>query len=147
MYHVNIYVETTIKAPARKEGRAMWLIEFVREKNPSDPIIRKGFVEFAETTEDQITLTALINAIAKLTKECEICIFTKAKGVLSTLELRRFEGWKKSKWQNSSQNMVKNAELWDVLSELLQRHTWKTSIEKHSFESLMETELRTWQRA
>ena len=147
MYHVNIYIETTIKAPAKKEGRAMWLIEFVREANPLDPVIRKGFVEFAETTEDQITLTALINALLKLTKECEICIFTKARNVLATLDTRRYEGWRAHKWVNTSQNIVKNAELWEILTELLQKHTWVTKIETHSFESLMQTELKTWQRA
>ena len=147
VYRVNIYVETTIQAPAKKEARAMWLIEFVREQNPFDPVIRKGFVEFAETTEDQITLTALITALSRLTKECEICIFTKARNVLATLDTRRFESWRVHKWVNSSQNIVKNAELWEIFTELLEKHNWKTSIETHSFESLMKTELRTWQRA
>lgn len=125
----------------------MWLIEFVRDNNPSDPIIRKGFVEFAEATEDSITLTALINALGRLTKECEICIFTKAKGILATLDTRRFEIWQSEKWLNASQNMVKHAELWEILTEFLARHTWTTSIKTHSFEQMMETELRTWHRA
>jgi len=147
VYHVNIYVETTIKAPNRAAGRAMWLIEFIKENNPADPIVRKGFVEFAETTEDQITLTAMINALSRLTKKCEISIYTKARGVLATLDTRRFEGWQAQKWINSSQNMVKNAELWEILTELLKNHSWTTSAAEHSFKSLMETELRTWQRA
>ena len=145
MFQVNIYVKANIKAPQKHEAKAMWLVEFVREKNPEDPITRQGFVEFAETTEDAIVLTALIEAVNILTKECEICIFTKARNVLATLDTRRYEGWRHQKWLNASQNMVKNAELWEILIGHLAKHKWKTSAETSSFDSLMETELKKWQ--
>ena len=122
----------------------MWLVEFVREKKPDDPVIRKGFIEFAEITEDAIVLTALIKALSILTKECEIRIFTKARGVLATLETRRYEGWRAQKWLNTSQNITKNAELWEIITGLLDNHEWSIGTGENTFESLMETELRKW---
>ena len=143
-FRVNIYAASTIKAPARREAKAMWIVEFVRDANPFDPVIRKGFIEFGETTEDAVILTALAEALGILTKECEICIFTKCRGVFSTLETRRYEGWRANKWRNSYQNMVKNAELWEILIGFLEKHTWSASQESHSFEALMESELKKW---
>lgn len=131
MFQVNIYVKANIKAPQKHEAKAMWLVEFVREKNPEDPITRQGFVEFAETTEDAIVLTALIEAVNILTKECEICIFTKARNVLATLDTRRYEGWRHQKWLNASQNMVKMPNCGKSLSDILQSTHGRPALRHH----------------
>ena len=144
---LNIYIDSTIKAPAKREAKGMYLLEYVNDKDPEKFVTRQGFTEYAETTEDAITLTAIIEALSLLNKPCKIRIFTKARNVFNTLEQRRNETWRQSKWQNSSQNMVKNCELWELLTHTLERHEWEITTEGHSYENFMESELKKWQRA
>ena len=144
---LNIYIDSTIKAPAKREAKGMYLLEYVNDKDPEKFVTRQGFTEYAETTEDAITLTAIIEALSLLNKPCKIRIFTKARNVFNTLEQRRNETWRQSKCQNSSQNMVKNCELWELLTHILERHEWEITTEGHSYENFMESELKKWQRA
>ena len=94
---LNIYVESTIRPPQKAAGKAMYIAEFVSDKNPESFVTREGYAEFGETTEDAAILTILIEALLILNKPCTIHIFTKAKGILSTLESRRYEAWQGQK--------------------------------------------------
>ena len=80
---VNVYLESTIKAPQKGEAIGIWIVEFVKDNDPSKFVIRQGGCQFAETTEDAIILTLLAEALMILIKPCEIRIFTKARGVFS----------------------------------------------------------------
>ena len=144
---VNIYLESTIKAPQKGPGRAMWIVELVKDDNPEKIVTRQGLTEFAETTEDAIILTILSEALMIIGKPCTIRIFTKAQGVFWTLETRRYAGWKRAKWQRDSVKSTKNAHLWEIISHALEKKAteWTVTDEEHSYQNYMRTELRKWQ--
>ena len=123
----------------------MWLLEFVKDDDPSKFVTRQGFTEYAETTEDAIVLTVLIHALQILNKPCKIRIFTKAHGVFNTRESRRFENWKAQKWLKSDAKSVKNANLWDIVAHGLEKHEWSVTEEEHSYQEYMRTEIKKWQ--
>lgn len=103
---------------------------------------REGFVYFPETTEDSITLAALIKALIQFNKPCELTIFTKCTGVYSALDTGRAFEYDKKNFKSARGTPIRNAELWDILMELLQKHKWKISREDHSYMTYMESELK-----
>ena len=142
---VNIYLESTIKPPRKGEASGMWIVEYVQDKDPNKFVTLQGGCSFAETTEDAIILTLLAESLMRFHKPCEIRIFTKAQGVLNTLETRRFNTWSAQNWLKSDGKAVKNAHLWDIVARALEKHTWTVTDEDHSYREYMRSELKKCQ--
>lgn len=135
---VNIYIATTIRAPHRGYGTGMYLIEC-----PAKPDnIVKGFVHFPDTTEDAVTLTAMIEALGRFTKETNITIYTKCNGVYNGLNTGRIQSARLNGWINAKGFPNKNAELWDIFISMISKHHYTITQEDHSFMELMKTELK-----
>ena len=135
---VNIYIETSIKAPHRGYGTGMYLIEC-----PAAPDnVAKGFVDFPDTTEDATTLTALIEALGRFTKESNIRIFTKCNGVFCGLDTGRIQTARMNGWMNAKGLPNKNAELWDIFISLISKHHYTITQEDHSFMELMKNDIK-----
>ena len=138
---VNIYVDTTIKAPSRGPGKSIYLIEC-----PAHPDnVVKGFSKFQDTTEDALTLLTIIKALQRFTKKAKISIFTKCNGVYHAIDTGRCFKYKEDDWKNAKGQQIKNAELWDLLIENLTGHEWTITQADHSFMEYMRTELKRWQ--
>ncbi|MBR2805887.1 MAG: hypothetical protein IKE18_03805 [Oscillospiraceae bacterium] len=138
---VNIYVDTTIKAPSRGPGKSIYLIEC--PKHPDNVV--KGFSKLQDTTEDALTLLTIIKALQRFTKKATISIFTKCNGVYHAINTGRCFTYKEDDWKNAKGQQIKNAELWDLLIENLARHEWSITQADHSFMEYMRTELKRWQ--
>lgn len=135
---VNIYIATTIRAPHRGYGTGMYLIEC-----PAKPDnIAKGFAHFPDTTEDAVTLTAMIEALGRFTKETNITIYTKCNGVYNGLNTERIQSARLNGWINAKGFPNKNAELWDIFISMISKHHYTITQEDHSFMELMKTELK-----
>src|SRR5690606_39209315 len=74
------------------------------------------------TTNNRMELLAAIEGLAALKEPCEVVITTDSqyvrKGITEWLA-----GWKRNGWRTASKQPVKNADLWQRLDELNQRHT------------------------
>ncbi len=74
-----------------------------------------------ETTNNRMELTAAIKALEALKRSSDVILTTDSqyvrKGITEWLE-----GWKKKNWKNSAKKPVKNADLWQQLDELNQKH-------------------------
>lgn len=73
-----------------------------------------GYVD--HTTNNQMELTAVIEALKILKRECDIVIYTDSKYVQQGIT-EWISGWIKRGWKN-----VKNIELWQELHALAQKH-------------------------
>ena len=78
-----------------------------------------GFV--ANTTNNRMELLALINALSLLKQKCEINIFTDSKYVADSISNGWALNWKKENWRKKNKK-VPNADLWDILLGLVERH-------------------------
>lgn len=136
---VNVYTDSTIKNPKRGEGTAMFLIECPQKP---DNVV-KGFVHLPDTTEDAITLTAIIEALQRFTRPTTIKIFTKSNIYHAIYTGRIFEA-KDDGYLTKKAQPVKNAELWDIFFKLVPKHSWSVTQEDHSFMELMRSELKKW---
>lgn len=79
----------------------------------------KGFA--AETTNNRMELTAAIEALAYLTRECEVDLYTDSNYLRQGMQSWIY-AWKKKGWKNSKNEPIKNIDLWQRLDELAKYH-------------------------
>ena len=142
---LNIYIDSTIRAPRRGDGKGMYLVEYVSDKDPEKIETRQGLLYLPDTTEDEIMLTTLIEGVNILNRPCKIRIFTNAKHIFSTLESHKNADLRSRKWLSASEKSIKNAPLWEIITQQLEKHDWTITSEEHSFREYMKSELKKWQ--
>ncbi|WP_417310225.1 ribonuclease HI [Devosia sp.] len=75
----------------------------------------------ALTTNNQMELTAAIEALGALSRPCAVELHTDSSYVKDGLT-KWIHGWKKNGWKTAAKKPVKNAELWQALEAASQRH-------------------------
>ncbi|MDO5532635.1 ribonuclease HI [Sutterella sp.] len=74
------------------------------------------------TTNNQMELTAVINALSAMKRPCPIIIHTDSSYVKDGIT-KWIHGWKRNGWRTADKKPVKNAELWQKLDELVSAHS------------------------
>ena len=94
-------------------------------------VLRYGGVEKelsggeAETTNNRMELTAVIEALKALKKPCEIVLCTDSRYVMDGVQ-QWLPNWKKNGWRTANKKSpVKNIDLWQQLDALLELHKIK----------------------
>lgn len=79
-----------------------------------------------ETTNNQMELMAVIEALKALKSSCDVTLYTDSKYVM-TGATQWLPNWKKNNWRTANKKPIKNKELWETLDRLLSKHTisWK----------------------
>ncbi len=79
----------------------------------------------AQTTNNRMELTAVIEALKALKRECEITLYTDSRYVMDGVN-EWMPNWKKNGWRTTNKkSTVKNLELWQELDSLLPKHKIK----------------------
>lgn len=140
MFKVNIYIETTIRGPSKRDGAYIYVLEFVKESG--EPVTRQEVKHIKDTTENELVLRAMISALNRLTKDCEIRINTQCQHVLNTVQNLWHIQWEKSDWINSKGKEVKNKELWQQYVKMSRIHVITVLSSEHSYQEWMRRELK-----
>jgi ribonuclease HI len=74
------------------------------------------------TTNNRMELTAVIRALASLSRHSDIDLYTDSQYVKNGIE-SWIHGWKKNGWKTADRKPVKNAELWRELEAQAARHS------------------------
>jgi ribonuclease HI len=75
----------------------------------------------AETTNNRMELTAAIEGLAALKRECIVDLYTDSQYVrLGMTEW--LKQWKKKGWRGANRQPIKNIDLWQRLDELASQH-------------------------
>ncbi|GGC02711.1 ribonuclease H [Marinobacterium zhoushanense] len=73
------------------------------------------------TTNNRMEMTAAIEALSALNQPCKVILTTDSeylrKGITEWLA-----GWKRKGWKTASRQPVKNADLWQLLDQLVSKH-------------------------
>ncbi len=78
-----------------------------------------------DTTNNRMELTAVIEALKALKRECEITLYTDSRYVMDGV-LSWLPNWKNNGWRTTNKKSpVKNIELWQELDKLLSAHRIK----------------------
>ena len=73
------------------------------------------------TTNNQMELKAVIEALKSLKRKCEVDIFIDSQYVKNGM-MQWIENWQKNNWKTANKKPVKNQELWQELVELAKQH-------------------------
>ena len=144
MFQVNIYIETSIYGPAVKDGAYGYVIEYKKKSGAIET--REDFGSLKETTEKQLSMTALKAALERLTKPCSVLVFIGCKWIQSVCENDWISKWKANNWKTARGQQVKNIELWKDIERLMERHyvEFATSEDKNTFKNWLDEEIRYW---
>lgn len=73
------------------------------------------------TTNNQMEMKAVIEALKLLKKESELILYTDSKYVMDGITKWIFS-WKKNGWKSANKKPVKNLELWQELDTQAKKH-------------------------
>lgn len=74
------------------------------------------------TTNNRMELTAVIRGLRALNQPCEVALYSDSRYVIDGLEKGWASSWRKRGWKKSDGNPALNAELWQELLELVEKH-------------------------
>ena len=77
----------------------------------------------AETTNNSMELTAVIEGLRALKRPCDVTIYSDSQYVVNGIEKGWAEGWKRNGWRKADKKPALNADLWDALLTELEPHT------------------------
>ena len=75
-----------------------------------------------ETTNNRMELTAVIKALEALKEPCEVRLVTDSKYVADGIGKGWAESWRKNNWRKADKKPALNADLWEILLNLLETH-------------------------
>lgn len=76
----------------------------------------------ADTTNNRMELTAVIEALALLKESCVVELYSDSKYVIDGLSKGWARGWQKRGWIKSDKKPALNPDLWERLLALTDRH-------------------------
>ena len=106
---LHIYTDGACRGNPGKGGWGAWLVYNETEKE------LYGFS--ADTTNNIMELTAVIESLKSLKRKCPIIITTDSTYVKNGINDWIYS-WKKNNWKTANKKSVKNKELWMELDEL-----------------------------
>ena len=118
MSEVVVYTDGACRGNPGPGGWGVWLRSGEHEK--------EMFGGEALTTNNRMELTAPIEALASLKRECKVTIYTDSQYVRQGI-MTWIHGWKARGWLTADKKPVKNVELWQRLDTLNASHdvTWR----------------------
>ena len=137
---VNLYIETTTQRPARCEIAGMWLLEYIT--STGNPVTRSGILHKKDITNNTITLELLLSAFGRLTKSCSVRVFTQCGHVLGVMQNYYLPMWEKNGWRTAKNAPVKNADLWQQVSEQMTKHYVTVEDTDHSYRQYMQEQVQ-----
>ncbi|MEG1845273.1 MAG: ribonuclease HI [Oscillospiraceae bacterium] len=76
----------------------------------------------ADTTNNKMELTAVIEGLKALKKPCSVRLFTDSKYVADGLTKGWAKSWKANNWKKKDGKMALNIDLWDELLKVYEIH-------------------------
>ena len=76
----------------------------------------------AETTNNRMELTGVIAALTALKEPCTVELYSDSKYVIDALSKGWAEKWQANGWRKADKKPALNADLWEVLLALVEKH-------------------------
>lgn len=136
MQEVDLYIRTTAKGPSiRKEAKYLYILKAGEAERQGSGIINN-------VTENQITLSAINEALGRFKEGCLIRIYTQCEHVLNSCVNHWPEQWQKNGWIKNNSKPVKNSELWQQFMEVSRPHLIEWHQEDHEYSMWMDNEMK-----
>ncbi len=135
--NVKIYIETSIKNPRGGAGAYGYIIVFCTTKKTDTGEIKPIKADTGEiklvkdVTRNQAVLTALNEALKRLTKPCYLTIYTDVDHIAAAIKNHWLSGWEKAGWKNAKGEEIVNKDLWLSIQSLLYAHDFLVALKHH----------------
>jgi len=139
-YDVTIYIETTVRAPAKRRAAGMYVLEFIKENG--EPYTKNAVIYHEITGENELVLELLNDAFSRMAKPCSILVNTTCQHVLNVFDNFWLPVWEKNGWVNAKGKEVSSKELWKQVSKALEMHLISVTDKVHSYKNIMQDALR-----
>ena len=96
----------------------------------------------ANTTNNRMELSAVINALALLKEPCKVTLYSDSQYVCNALKLGWAKKWKANNWMRNKKEKALNPELWDRLLTLYDTHEVENCVGKRTRRSSRKRALR-----
>lgn len=156
MPEVRIFIVDSWNGPAKRDGVAEWILEYMKD---GEPETEEGFIHLKAGTQPQGVLMALINAFHVLDALAKKNILESPHTVRAYTDCTHVSAavrngwplqWQETGWRNARGKPVRNAALWKMLSEKSAGRAWTMETGRHEYTSVMQDavkkELRQWKR-
>ena len=80
----------------------------------------------ANTTNNRMEITGVIEALKLLKEPCNVILCSDSQYVCNAIEKGWAKKWKANGWMRNKREPALNADLWETLLSLLEKHTVKT---------------------
>lgn len=114
MKRVDIYVETSIHGPKRRNGAIGYLAEYITENGLE---ASKGKIETVENmVEHDSILTAIVKALGTVKQGQEITVHTDSEWIVSAIN-KWLREWERNGWVTRKGEDVKHKELFEEVAK------------------------------
>jgi ribonuclease HI len=110
---VVVYTDGACKGNPGPGGWGVWMVSGRHEK--------ELWGGEANTTNNRMELTAVIQALTTLKRRCHVIIYTDSEYVRKGIT-EWITGWKRRGWKTADNKPVKNADLWVALEQAANVH-------------------------
>ena len=76
----------------------------------------------AETTNNRMELTAVIEGLKALNQKCRVDIYSDSKYFVDAVNLGWAESWRRKGWMRNKKEKALNPDLWEELLKLISEH-------------------------
>jgi ribonuclease HI len=77
---------------------------------------------FRNTTNNRMELLGVISALERLTKPCNVTLYSDSQYVVDSVTKRWVYSWKRNNWRRADKKPAQNIDLWQRLLPLLEKH-------------------------
>ena len=75
-----------------------------------------------ETTNNRMEVYAAIAGLSALKEKCAVDLYSDSAYLVNAVEQHWLANWRRNSWRTADKKEVKNQDLWQALSELLNKH-------------------------
>lgn len=137
---VNIYTSSSIKGMRAGDGNVGYVLELIKA---GEPYTKCEVVPVQHLTANQSQMQALIEALKRLKKPCELNIYTDSTYISNAYNGNWIDKWIQNEWKNDRNKEIANQDRWEQLEELLKPHKYRFHVNKHhSYRKWLEEQIR-----
>jgi len=116
--HVSIYTDGACKG---NPGKGSWAAVLLFDGKEGQRI-KEIFGTSEKTTNNQMELTAVIEALKCLKTKCRVTLYSDSAYIVNAFHQHWVDHWQRTGWKTKDKSPVKNRELWEVLVSLCSLH-------------------------
>lgn len=120
---VKIFTDGAARGNPEGSGGYGTVLQYIDSKGELHE--REYSAGYKKTTNNRMELMAVITGLEALTRPCEVEVISDSKYVTDAFNQHWVDGWLKRNWKGSSNNPVKNVDLWKRLLKAKAPHQVK----------------------